>query len=783
MPENLALSSGSTLRTYASWALILGLVLMPVFIVPVAWFPFQLTKFALFAILLAIAAVLFSVVAWRDRSLAMPRSLISAAIVAYLAAVVVSTLLSQNPAASVLAEGVEVDTLFFTCSLVAVFFVSSFLIRGETAIANLWRAVLVAGVVVGLFQVAQLLFGPGLLGSSVFTTVSSNLVGKWNDLAIFMTFVALASMLVIDIRRVRGNGLFLPAGAFVLGAVFMAIINFDGAWWVALVTAVAAGVVSYFTALRSGKSLMQRIPVASVIVAVLAGVFLMWGSVIAPKLATALSIQELDVRPSASATVAVMRATYSQSTLTTLFGSGPNTFGEQWLLNKPSEVNLSAFWNADFPAGFGSIPSMFVNLGVVGGLLLLLIPLLLIVSLVKLVRSTAFNSNTRTGLTVIGLSTLALFGLCFVYAVGQWPFIFSFALLGAYVALHGASHASVSFATPATPHSLSRYATFGAFLLVVVVPVGLAGISLQRFSASMYLGHALVAAGSNNLDGAERYAKRSLAIRNSDDANRLLANIKVARAQAVVSSTTGTEQERGKAFQTAVSDAIAYARAAVAASPREYGNWLSLARIYEALIPAKVQGAYQSAQQTYVEAIRRNPRNPGIYLAAARMEGAAGSEQTLRDAVNQALTLKPNYTDAVLLIVQLEIAKNNLPGALQASMVAVQTAPDNAGLWLQLGLLALNANKPSDAALAFERALKLMPDYANAKYFLSLTYYQLGKAPEAISLMNDLATTNPENTEVALILANMRKGAAPFAGAKPPVKNPAQPATPPIKEK
>ncbi len=76
-----------------------------------------------------------------------------------------------------------------------------------------------------------------------------------------------------------------------------------------------------------------------------------------------------------------------------------------------------------------------------------------------------------------------------------------------------------------------------------------------------------------------------------------------------------------------------------------------------------------------------------------------------------------------------------------------------------------------------------MPEYANAKYFLGLSYYGQGRTADAINQFEDLAKTNPDNQEVALILANLRDGKAPFTSAQPPVTDqPVERPTAPLSE-
>jgi cytochrome c-type biogenesis protein CcmH/NrfG len=84
-----------------------------------------------------------------------------------------------------------------------------------------------------------------------------------------------------------------------------------------------------------------------------------------------------------------------------------------------------------------------------------------------------------------------------------------------------------------------------------------------------------------------------------------------------------------------------------------------------------------------------NPTDPEIPLALARLEGAQGNLQATQSALSQALKLKPNYTDAIMLVVQIDIANNDIPNAIAATKVAAQTAPGVAPIWFELGLLVL----------------------------------------------------------------------------------------------
>ena len=170
-------------------------------------------------------------------------------------------------------------------------------------------------------------------------------------------------------------------------------------------------------------------------------------------------------------------------------------------------------------------------------------------------------------------------------------------------------------------------------------------------------------------------------------------------------------------------------------------------------------------------ASRRNPTNPEIPLLLARLEAAKGNLPGVQAALQQSLTLKPDYTDAILFVVQLDVAQKDIPNAIRAATAAVQSAPGVPSIWFELGLLYYSAGDTTDALVPLEQAVKIQSDYANAKYFLGLSYAAQNRVPDAIQQFVDLQASNPDNQEVKLILANLQAGRAPFTNAQPPVTN------------
>ena len=127
------------------------------------------------------------------------------------------------------------------------------------------------------------------------------------------------------------------------------------------------------------------------------------------------------------------------------------------------------------------------------------------------------------------------------------------------------------------------------------------------------------------------------------------------------------------------------------------------------------------------------------------------------------------YVYAIFIQAQLDIADGNIKKAIATLESATLVAPNDHGLFFQLGLLKFNNNDFNGAALALERATALNPQFANAKYFLGLSYDKLKRYPEAIGQFEDLVKSNGDNDEVKRILSNLKSGRSAFADFAEPV--------------
>lgn len=773
------------LISWSRYVYLAGIVLALVMVIPTAWFPFQLAKLALFAVFALVAVVLY-VAGGGGREFMRSHGLYGALAVAALPlAYFVSALFSADPSVAYLGFGVETDTVLFATLGFLAFLLSFSFFKTLRTVRLLLTSVFWALVAAALFQWVAILFGTSVIPFDTFADRSVNLIGKWNDLGLL---VALLSVFLL-VRAELSSMSILKKGIIGVScavlALLLGIINFSLAWALVLACCVVLALIKFIiqkttsaedVALAQGTAggWIQRIPWFATAGALIAIMFLFFGSVFNTRLTSVFPVSSLEVRPSYSSTLTVINEARGGSFERVLFGTGPNTFGRSWLLHKPAEVNQSVFWNLDFNVGFSTF---FTALGTVGllGILAWLVPLFLVLAaLVRAVRLSVLSREDKIVATTLGVSSIFLFATVLLYVPSQNIILLAFILAGAtYGFLWRQGQSRIEH----QEESSSRIGQIiNALAMIVLLSVVLWSTvaSSRRLMAQVFTQRGGSELAANDTDSALKDAARAQKYDRTGDVLRLIVDAGNIQLQHIAADKTLTMEVAQAKFTSVVQETVDAGKAAIAMNPADYRADISLGRVYDFLASLKIQGAYENARASYESAATKNPSNPAISLALARLEASQGHQQLTNDSLTKALTLKPNYTDAILLVVQLNVANNDIPNAIRAATAAAQTAPGVASIWFQLGLLYYAAGDTEDAIAPLEQAVKLVQDYANAKYFLGLSYYAQNRASDAVKQFQDLTKSNPDSAEVKLVLSNMVNGKKPFEGATPPADQPPQ---------
>src|SRR5205085_4168364 len=106
------------------------------------------------------------------------------------------------------------------------------------------------------------------------------------------------------------------------------------------------------------------------------------------------------------------------------------------------------------------------------------------------------------------------------------------------------------------------------------------------------------------------------------------------------------------------------------------------------------------------------------------------------------------------------LKRGNYAEAANFSQKAVQLAPGNKSLWLQLGYASRLAGRYQQSIDAYNHVLSIEPGSADAQSGLAQTYIRSGNPTEARRLLNQVIAANPKRVNDILILGEleMRNG-------------------------
>lgn len=733
--------------------------LTPLFFIPLPQAPFQFSKTALVAIVVAVLVILFALRVFRTGALSFQWSLLIGASLLLPLLYFVSALFSTQPPVSFFGYQLETDTFGFILLAGMLVFTVTALKLSRERVFSVLMAFFAGAALAILFQAYQVFIG-GPLGAALFGSPLANVVGSWNDFGILAGLMLIISLLAIEMMRLPGIAAIVAWGMLFVSLAFVALVGLPEVWW--LVGVISFGVV-LFTVSRGvflkqqEHSTVSRRPFAAGIVLAISVIFVFFGGIIAP-VQEALNVAEIEVRPSLQGTMAVFSGTFAENPI---IGSGPGTFSSQWLIHRPVEVLQTLFWNVSFGTGSGTIPGAMA----VGGIVVMIAWLFFLGTLAfTAVRALISAAGDERSLLVIALTSLGsvyLAVLHVLYAPGQAITILFFLFVALTVsALAGTqSVKSVSWSFKEAP----RLGFIAIFISTVAIALSL-GAAVQTgvaYTSSLYHSQAFIYADREEFDAALRVASRAVEIRPQDRYFRTMALIDFARLNAILAIEDPSEEEQ-EAFRVSLTRAIENAGRAINVNDRNFQNWLLRGALYGAVVPLNIQGAYDAAITTLERARSLNPNSPEIDLRLARAHVAAGNPEPAREAIQRALEKRPNYTDAILLRAQVELSSGNLTEAIDSLYAAVFFEPNNAVLLYQLGLLLIEDKSYADAVEALGAALRLEPQFADAAFFLAHAHAFLGESDRAIELLEHVYASNRDSELVRSYLDALRAGENPF---------------------
>ncbi len=791
--EHVKNSSGQGMFERVSFYLFLATL----FLAPLAFLPsvpLDVVKTVIVSVGVLATIIFYIVGMIRNKSLSIPKGDLAYASLAVVASLFVSACVSTNPAKSFFGQGFEIGTAsFLILMFVVAFFVGKIAEKNKERTFNIYAAILISFIIVALFQIMRILGGEGFMTLGFLNSLASTIVGKWYDFGIFAGLVGILSLVGIKfLSPGKGMKILLTVVLLVCG-LSLFVVNFNLAWWALAVTSLALGVYEYTSRPAQGsglKKIFSRISLLTLIVLVIS-VSLAWkGKTLASPTAEKLRLNYGELILPWQMTIDVTADTIKESPF---FGAGPNRFGVEFLKYKPFQaINPSAYWAAEFTSGFGMLPTVGATQGIIGLVAWVIFFIFFIRLGISGLRKQGDHVK-RFMITSSFFGALFLWIIHFMYVSSHVMLFLAFVMTGLFIATL-AREGLVTFKEIGLREGSGKLKKYSPILsaLLLVIAIAWLGSYVKKAVAIAYFQSGVRQLNSAQMpDAALAKFKKALFWNTSDVYYQAMSETDIVRigtlAQQIqtTAAQTGTQPDAKAVEQVTnlVTEALDYTKKAVSIDPTNYYNYSAQAHILEVASSLKIPNAYENAKAAYAAALALNPWNPALYLKLARLEVSQNHLADAQQYIGRALQLKQNYTEAIFLLSQIQVANGQIKDAITSVQVATQINPSEPLLFFQLGFLYYNDKNYSEAAAALSKAVELDPQYANARYFLGLSYSRLGKNLDAITQFEELAKTNPNSQEVAFILGNLKAGKSPFTDAAAPIDSkPEKRSTLPIDE-
>ena len=789
-PASAALPRRSSLETWSVRALLITLVAAAVVALPAAWFPLLATKSSLLALGALVTLALFVLARLSRGSMVLPPLALVGALWLPAAAYLLSAAFSGTSFGNAFwGRRLEPDTVGFMMVAALLGTLAAFLLRRPEHYRMTLRTFAGAALLVALVEVLVITLGQ-VAPAVILPTYS--FVGSPTDLAAVLGLAVVGTLITLRFLDVsaRARQFFVVLGAVAL--LVLMVLNISLVW--VLLALVSLGLFVEAVMQRRSPDIDADLDIVTVIdeapvegesgshsvalpLAVLAvSLFFLIGGALAGALADALHVSTLDVRPSWQSTLAAGQQTYASSPI---FGSGPGTFGSEWLKHRDPALNSTIFWNIDFTSGIGFVPTSFVTTGLAGVLAwVLLFALFLVLGLRMLILRASTDPFMRYAAILSFVATAYLFTIAVVNVPGPLVLALAFVFAGIFASTMrsavGGTQWGVIFARSPRVGFVIVFLLTLLLLASVVAAYGLLG----RYVAGVELARASAAYATGDLDAADRSVGNSLSFAPSPAAYRLQASVSAARLGQIISSTTLSVSSAQQAFQVALSSGINAALAAARLEPDSYENWVLLGNMYAEAVPLGVSAAYESALSAYTRAAELNPTNPQIPYTLAQLAVANRDLKAAEEQLKAAIALKQDYAAAILLLSQLQVQQGNVRDALDSALAAAYFMPNDPAVLFQVGVLEAAAGDLPKAADVLRAAVAANPQFANARYFLAAVYAKQGDFANAAGEMEAIAALSVENANaVAAQLSELRAGRNPFPANLLSVSPPAPAAT------
>lgn len=767
--------TGRALQKIAQWAVFALFGLLPIFFIPGLFATLGFSKVLLALIVIGIVVITTSLLSLRRRQIQTVLPLALGSFWLLVIAAMASGLLSGDVQDAIRGTTLETQTAGFLAVLALTMTIPLVLQGSKQMTIRSLAFFGVTSVLLLLYVLLRFVMGSDFLQFDSFTAVTATPLGGFNDLALFSGLLVLFGLVTLSQLPMRTWMQAVFTVVIVAALLVLAVVNFFGVWVAVgffallLLVYLLSRDVLFKTAAENRESSRASglLLGTTVLVCLVSGVFIAAGEYAGNKISDWAGINYVEVRPSIEATIGIGREVYSENAL---FGIGTNRFADAWRLHKDQSINNTVFWETDFNAGSGFVPTLFVNTGILGGVLLVAFHLLfLYVGYRMLLRTKQPDSYWYYFGAVSFTTAVFVWVMSYVYVPGAAILLLGALFTGGTFVAAGSLLPALPRTVPLAVNQRRGFLLMAAIILLITATVAtLFSVGTQYHAAAQFT---KAQAAANSLEQFGEVAKETYELYEDDRFLSAYVQTQLARLNALLAKSEPTEADQQQFLATA-EQALVAAERAVSEDPTNPDNHALLAAVYSNLALAGVEGASERVSASLNRAAALDPQNPGYHLLAAQLATRTGDLEKAREEIEAALALKRNYTEALYLSTQLDISEGNTASAIATTRSIITLEPRNPTRHFQLGVLLSADEQLPQAIEAFERAIALDPSYANARYLLALVHLNNEEQAAALAQLRVVAETNQDNQQLLQLIQQIEDGEAvtiPDLGIEIPV--------------
>jgi tetratricopeptide (TPR) repeat protein len=676
-------------------SLSLIVILLPIFCLPFTNIPVETGKGLLLVLGLTISIVFWAIARFTDGKIILPKSwlLVSGGAVALV--VLLSALASGTSQVSLFGTIFDIGSFWFIFTAFVFMFMCSVVFRNLKQAKMILFGTILSSAVVLVFQSIHL-FASKFLSLGLWADKTGNVLGSWNALGLFAGFSTLMFLLVIEFFPISKIMKIFLQVFILLSVLLAAAVNFPLVWILLGISSLIIFVYKVSVTLnvheeKDGEPQQRRFPLVSFVVVIISLLFFMSPNFIGSYIPNRLSIANTEVSPSFVATMSVTKGVLKSNPI---FGIGPNRFGEAWAAYKPlsinSKINGNDFWDVYFNSGSGLLPTLMSTTGALGIIAWAAFLILFLIVGLKSVFS-GIKKGVNWEMMAFFVLSLYLFISAFFYSTGIVIFLLSLAFTGVFIGLTASGSRNEISILFLNDHRKSFFSIL-ILILLVICSFALAFKYIERFASVTYFGKALTASTEPL---AEDNISKALALYTNDLYLRTYSQIFFIKLKSIANKGGTLSDADKKDFENSFGEAKTAAQMAIAYNPKNYINFQFLGSLSEGVGPLGIKDGYSSAITAYQQASALNPLNPGIKLAIANAYFLNGDTKDAKDYGKQALTLKPDYIDALFFLSQIAKSEGNNAEAQSYAEAALSLDPTNKDLIQNVNSINTPASNPA----------------------------------------------------------------------------------------